>query len=84
MINVWGPKKDLFANNDKSLSAKSVEGTSLSLEGVHNIHSSDSLPLGVFSVGDSIPDNILKENLENTTGLLIDKARDTLDSTTTS
>ena len=66
------------------LTSESVEGTSLSLKGIDNIHSSDSLPLGVFSVGDSIPDNILKENLENTTGLLIDQTRDTLDSSTTS
>ena len=67
-----------------NLTSESVEGTSLPLEGIDNIHSGDSLPLGVFSVGDSIPDNILKENLKNTTGLLIDQTRDTLDSSTTS
>ena len=64
------------------LTSKSVQGTSLPLEGIDDIHSGDSLPLGVFSVGDSIPDNILKENLKNTTGLLIDQTRDTLDSST--
>ena len=54
------------------------------LESIDHIHGGDSLPLGVFSVGDSIPDHILQENLENSTSLLIDEARDTLDSSTTS
>ena len=53
------------------------------LEGIDDIHGGDSLPLGVFGVGDSIPDDVLKEDLEDSTGLLIDEARDTLDSTTT-
>ena len=38
----------------------------------------------MLSVGDGIPDDVLKENLEDTTGLLVDEARDTLDSTTAS
>ena len=67
-----------------SLTSESVQSTSLPLEGIDDIHSSDSLPLGVFSVGDSISDDILKENLQNSTSLLIDESRDTLDSTTTS
>ena len=54
----------------------------MSLQGIDHIHGSDSLPLGMFSVGDSIPDDILKENLENSTSLLIDQTRDTLDSST--
>ena len=68
----------------KSLTSESVQGTSLPLEGIDNVHGGDGFPLGVFSVGDSVPDDVLKENLEHTTGLLIDEARDTLDSTTTS
>ena len=67
----------------KSLTSESVEGTSLSLEGIDDIHSGDSLPLGVFGVGDGITDDVLKEDLEDTTGLLVDQARDTLDTTTT-
>ena len=69
---------------DGSLTSESVEGTSLPLEGIDNIHGGDSLPLGVFSVGDGIPDDVLKEHLQHSTGLLVDQARDTLDSTTTS
>ena len=54
------------------------------LEGIDNIHGGDSLPLGVFGVGDSIPDDVLKEDLEDSTGLLIDETRNTLDSSTAS
>ena len=53
------------------------------LEGIDDIHSGDSLPLCMFGVGDGITDDVLKEDLEDTTGLLVDQARDTLDTTTT-
>ena len=66
----------------EDLSTESVEGTSLPLEGIDDIHSGDSLPLGVFGVGDGITDDVLKEDLEDTTGLLVDQARDTLDTST--
>ena len=66
-----------------SLTAEAVQGAALPLEGIDHIHGGDSLPLGVFGVGDGIPDDVLKEDLEDTTGLLIDEARDTLDTTTT-
>ena len=68
----------------RKLASESVESTALPLEGVDDIHGSYSLPLGVLSVGDGIPDDILKEYLENTSGLFVDEARDTLDTTTTS
>ena len=67
-----------------SLTSESVQGASLPLEGIDNIHSGDGLPLGVLCVGDSVPDNVLKEHLEHTAGLLVDETRDTLDSTSTS
>ena len=66
----------------EDLSTESVEGTSLPLEGIDNIHSCDSLPLGVFGIGDSITDDVLKEDLEDTAGLLVDQAGDTLDAAT--
>jgi hypothetical protein len=56
----------------------------LALEGVDNIERSDSLPLGVLSVGDGITDDALEEGLEDTAGLLVDHGGDTLDTTTTS
>jgi hypothetical protein len=44
----------------------------LSLESVDNIKRSDSLSLGVLSVGDSVTDDRLKEGLENAASLLVD------------
>jgi len=66
------------------LLAETVESAARALQGVDDIESSDGLPLGVLAVGDGVADNVLEEDLENTTGLLVDKARDTLDTTTTS
>ena len=38
----------------------------------------------MFGVGDSVPDDVLKEHLQDTPGLLVDEARDTLDTATAS
>ena len=62
------------------LSTEAVQGTSLPLEGVDHIHGGDGLPLGMLGVGDGIPDDVLKEDLEDSTGLLVDESRDPLDS----
>jgi hypothetical protein len=35
----------------------------------------------MLSVGDGISDDVLKEDLKNTTGLFVDKTRDTFDTT---
>ena len=67
-----------------NLSAETVEGLSLTLEGVDDIHSGDSLTAGVLGVGDRVTDDVLKEDLEDTTGLFVDETGDTLDTTTTS
>ena len=69
-------------NKRSNLAAKSVQGTSLALQSVDNIHGGDSLPLGVLGVGDGITDDVLKEDLEDTTGLFVDESRDTFDSST--
>ena len=66
-----------------SLTSESVQSAALTLQSVDDIHGGDGLPLGVLGVGDCITDDVLKEHLEDTTGLLVDEARDTLDSTTT-
>ena len=47
----------------KVLSAETVEGMSLPLEGVHHVHGSDGLPLGVLGVGDAVADDVLEEDL---------------------
>ena len=66
------------------LTAKAIESAALPFQSIDHIHRSHSLPFGVLCVGDGITDDVLKEDLEDTTGLLIDEARDTLDSTTAS
>ena len=56
-----------------SLASEAVQGATLPLEGIHNIHGSDCLPLGVFGVGDCITDDVLKENLQDAPGLLVNE-----------
>ena len=65
------------------LSTESVKGLSLSLEGVDNVHGSDGLTASVLSVGDRVTDDVLKEDLKDTTGFFVDQSRDTLDTTST-
>ena len=74
----------MYPTESDNLTAESVQGASLALEGVDHIHGSHGLPLGVLGVGDGITDDVLEENLENTTGLLVDEAGDALDTATTS
>jgi len=66
------------------LTSETIEGAALALEGVDDVESSDGLTTSVLGVGDSVTDDVLKEDLEDTTGLLVDETRDTLDTTTTS
>jgi hypothetical protein len=54
------------------LTTETVQSAALSLECVDNVKRGDSLALGVFSVGDSVADDALKEGLQHTTGLLVD------------
>ena len=64
------------------LTAKAIESAALPFQSIDHIHRSHSLPFGVLCVGDGITDDVLKEDLEDTTGLLVDEARDTLDTAT--
>ena len=57
----------------KRLSAESVQGSSLTFQSVHNIEGCDCLSLGMLGVGDGITDEVLKEDLQNTTGLFVDE-----------
>ena len=68
----------------KRLTSKSIKGLSLTFQGVDNVHGSNSLTTSVLGVGDRVPDDVLKEDLEDTTSLLVDETRDTLDTATTS
>ncbi|KFO74458.1 hypothetical protein N303_13204, partial [Cuculus canorus] len=61
------------------LTAEAVEGATLALEGVHHVHGSNRLPLGVLGVGDGVTNHILQEDLEHAARLLVDEPRDALD-----
>ena len=63
------------------LTTETVKGFSLAFQCVYNVHGGDSLPPGVFRVGNSVPDDGLQEDLEHTSGLLVDQTGDPLDTT---
>ena len=85
---VWPLKEPLGLNDGRlegeNLTAEAVQGTSLAFQGIDHIHGCDGLSLGVLGVSDGISDDIFKEDLEDTAGLFIDEAGDTLDTTTAS
>ena len=68
------------SQSEDELASESVEGASLALEGVDDVHGGDGLPLGVLAVGDGVTDDVLKEHLQDTTSLLVDESGDALDS----
>ena len=73
-----------FIERVNCLAAEAVEGTSLSLESVDDVHGGDGLALGVLRVSDGVADDVLEEDLQNTASLLVDETRDSLNSTTAS
>lgn len=83
---VFGSEKSLFWRSNswqderrrRESAAEAVEGATLPLERVHDIHRGDGLALGVLCVRHSVADDILEENLENTAGLFVDEPRDSL------
>ena len=78
------PKGAVCLCRQSSLTAKSIQSTSLAFESVHHIHGCHGLSLGVLGVRYSITDHVLEENFENTAGLFVDQARDSLDTATAS
>jgi hypothetical protein len=64
------------------LASEPVEGLALAFEGVDDVHGSDSLAASVLSVGDGIANDILQEDLEDTSGFFVDETGDTLDAPT--
>ena len=82
--NIGGPEKGrcfVCRLEDLCLTSESVQGTSLAFQSVDNIHGGDCLPLGVLGVCDGITDDIFQEDFQDTTGFLVDKSRDTFDTT---
>ena len=65
-------------------SSETVEGTALTFEGVDDVQGGDRLALGVLGVSDRVSDDVLEEDLENSTGFFVNQTRDTFDSSSTS
>ena len=82
-----GPEKGRLFIVDKesiSLTAKTVEGAALTFQGIDDIHGGYGLSFGVLGVSHSVSDDVLKEDLENTSGFLVDEAGNALDTATAS
>jgi hypothetical protein len=77
-------KRAVDCDKRERLTAESVESPALAFQSVDDVHGCDGLPLGVLGVGDGVTDDVLKEHLQHTTGLLVDETRDTLHTTTAS
>ena len=64
--------------------SEAVQGTSLPLQRVDDVHGGDGLALGMFAVSDGVTDNVLEEQFQDTAHFLVDEARDALDTTSAS
>lgn len=64
--------------HSQTLTTKPVESPALPLERVHHVHSRHGLATSVLSVGHSVSDNVLKEDLEHPSGFFVDQTADTL------
>ena len=53
----------------------------MAFQGVDDVHGGHSLALGVLGVGDGISDDVLEEDLQDSSGLFVDESRDTFDTT---
>nr|GMD18903.1 histone H4 [Ipomoea batatas] len=67
-----------------SLASETVQSPALPLEGVDDVHRRHGLPPSVLSVGHGVSDHILEEDFEDSPGLLVDEAGDTLHASSTS
>ena len=65
----------------RRLRAEAVEGLALALERVHDVERRDGLAARVLGVRHGVTDDVLEEDLEDAAGLLVDEARDALDTT---
>ena len=59
--------------NSCCLASEPVESATLPLQSIDHIHGGDSFPLGVFSVGDGITDDVFEKNFENAARFFINE-----------
>ena len=63
------------------LTTETVEGSALSLKGINNVKSSNSLSLGVLSVSCGVSDDVFEEALQNSSGIVVDVSGNTFNTT---
>ena len=73
-----------ITQRSRILTSESVEGATLALQGVDDVHGGNGLPLGVLGVGDGVADDVLQEDFEDSAGFLVDEAGDAFDPAATS
>lgn len=61
-----------------TLTTESIESPSLSLESINDIHGGDCLPPSMLRVSNGITNDILKENLKNTSCFFVDQTANPL------
>lgn len=61
--------------------SKTIHHAALALEGVHHIQRCDRLATVVLSVHDRVADQVLQKQLQNFSGLLVDKTANALHAT---
>jgi hypothetical protein len=83
-VTPGGIVETILENGAEKLLTETVQSLALTLQGVDDIESGDSLSAGMLSVGDGISDDVLKESFENCTSFLVHHTGDALDTTTTS
>lgn len=66
------------------LTTETVQSAALAFQSIDDVHGCHGLALGVLGVGDGITDDVLQEDLEDSTSLFVDQTRDTLDTTSAS
>ena len=76
----WLLKEPFFVISAQqcSLTSKPVQGSSLTFQCVHHVHCSHRLALGVFRVSNSVTDNVLEEDFQNSTCFFVDESGDSL------
>nr|GMD20329.1 uncharacterized protein LOC109155154 [Ipomoea batatas] len=83
---VWATTPPLYEHPiaHNILASETVQSPALPLEGVDDVHRRHGLPPSVLSVGHGVSDHILEEDFEDSPGLLVDEAGDTLHASSTS
>ncbi|KAK9282805.1 hypothetical protein L1049_011027 [Liquidambar formosana] len=67
----------------ETLTAEPVQSPSLPLESIDDVHGRHGLAASMLGVGHGVSDHVLEEDLEDSTGFLVDQTADTLHASST-